>query len=93
VAALAAERYRLAHHTWPASLDVLATAKLLTALPRDPYDGKALRYRARADGVVVYSIGPDGRGNGEALDGNDPPTEDERLEFRLWDMDRRGPGR
>ncbi len=92
VAALAVERYRLAHHAWPDSLNDLVQAKLLTAVPVDPYDGKALRYRAMPDGVVVYSIGPDGRGNGEGLAGNARATwdNDTRLEFRLWHAERRG---
>jgi hypothetical protein len=92
VAALAAERYRVSRNAWPDSLDDLVAAKLLTAVPVDPYDGKALRYRAMPDGVVVYSIGPDGRGKGESLDGHVPATgdNDARLEFRLWHVERRG---
>ena len=31
----------------------------LKQVPLDPYDGKPLRYRLRADGAVVYSVGPD----------------------------------
>ena len=98
VAALAVERYRLKDNAWPASLDDLVKAKLLGAVPVDPFDGKVLRYRALPDGVVIFSIGPDGRGNGDALDGDAPAvdvltTGAERLEFRLWHADRRGQGR
>jgi hypothetical protein len=93
LAALAAERYRLTHDAWPASLDDLLAAKLLAAVPVDPFDGKALRYRALPDGVVIFSIGPDGRGDGDALNCDPPVAEHDRLEFRLWDADRRGQGR
>jgi hypothetical protein len=90
LAGLAVERYRLAHDAWPASLDDLVAAKLLTSVPIDPYDGKALRYRPTPDGVVVFSIGQDGRGNGAALDADPPTAAEDRVEFWLWDAGRRG---
>jgi hypothetical protein len=92
LAGLAVERYRLAFDHWPAALDDLVAAKVLPAVPVDPYDGKALRLRAMPDGVVVYSIGLDRRGNGEALDGDALPGDVDRLEFRLWHVERRGQG-
>jgi hypothetical protein len=80
VAGLAAERYRLLHDRWPNQLD---------DMPADPYDGKPLRYRKTPDGIVIYSIGPAGVGNGAALDANPPKVSDSRIEFRLWDSDQR----
>ena len=44
VTALAVERYRLIGGQCPATLDALVPA-LLPAIPLDPYDGKAMRYR------------------------------------------------
>ena len=63
-AALALERYRLAHtNTLPASLEQL-TPYFCQSVPADPYDGKPLRYKAHGASFVVYSIGSDGRDDG-----------------------------
>ncbi len=86
VAACAVERYRLEHGDWPASLSALVPA-LLPAVPDDPCDGQPLRYRRLADGVVIYSIGPDGIDNGGAplVDYKWPWPDDADLGLRLWD--------
>jgi hypothetical protein len=73
--ALAAERYRHRHGRWPEALDEL-TGEFLRAVPLDPFDGRPLRYSKDDGGVVVYSVGPDGKEGGE-------------LRFRLWDANRR----
>ena len=56
--ALTVMGFRQRTGNWPATLadagDVLA----------DPFDGKPLRYRVRADGFVVYSIGTDLKDDG-----------------------------
>jgi len=57
-AAIAIERYRLATGVLPVSLADLVP-EYLEAVPEDPFDGKALRYRKLEPGFVVYSIGPD----------------------------------
>lgn len=88
-AGLAAERYRIEHKRWPASLADLVAAKLLDEVPTDPYDGKPLRLRATRDGIVIYSVGPSGAYDGSALDANVFRSEDERLEFRLWNVEKR----
>src|SRR5207244_2033898 len=54
--ALAAERFRLSHGCWPASLDVLVPA-YLTEVPVDPFDLQPLRYRKLANGVVIDGLG------------------------------------
>ena len=59
IAALAVERYRLAAGSLPSSLEELVP-RFLEAVPQDPFDGAALRYRRIDDGFVVYSIGEDG---------------------------------
>ncbi len=57
--ALACERYRVEYDRWPETLDTLVAEKLLPSLPIDPVDGKPLRYRRNAEGIVIYSIGLD----------------------------------
>ena len=61
--ALAIQRYRLATGNIPESLaDLLPT--YLDAVPKDPFDGKDLRYKKLETGFVVYSIGEDGNDDG-----------------------------
>src|SRR5262249_13248745 len=62
----AVERYGLQHGRCPETLDALVP-ELLRAVPTDPYDGKPLRYRHDAEGVVVYTVGPDGKDDGGAF--------------------------
>jgi hypothetical protein len=57
-AALAVERYRIAQGQWPPELSALVPA-FMERVPRDPYDGRPLRYRQAGDRVVVYCLGPD----------------------------------
>ena len=88
-AALAVERYRLKHDRWPVTLDDLLPDQLLTEVPADPYDRKPLRYRSTKDGVVIYSVGPNRNAAGAAWDHNVPAADDQRLEFRLWNVEQR----
>jgi hypothetical protein len=85
---LALERYRRDKGTWPAKLEEL-TPKLLKKVPLDPYDGKPLRYRRVADGVVVYSVGPDGKDDGGNIDRAKPTDPGTDLGFQLWDVAKR----
>jgi hypothetical protein len=89
VVALAVERFRLKHQRWPNKLDELVP-EFLDAVPLDPYDDEPLRFRTTKDGVVIYSVGPDGTFSGDARDALWPPN-DPRFghEFRLWDVDER----
>ena len=58
-AALAVERWRLAHNSnVPNSLAELVP-DYLSAVPIDPFDEQPLRYKKLAHGYVVYSIGSD----------------------------------
>jgi competence protein ComGC len=86
VAALAAERFRLQKNRWPKSLAELVQAGYLKKIPIDLFDGKPLRFRRTKDGLVIYSIGPDGNYDGKALDDLRNINESVvRVEFRLWD--------
>ena len=61
--ALAIERYRLATGTLPDTLGEL-TPTYIAIIPKDPFDGKDLRYQKLDTGFVVYSIGKDGQDDG-----------------------------
>jgi len=64
VTALALKRYQLRHGQYPAQLSALVP-EFLPAPPRDPADGKPLRYRLNLDGsFLLYSIGDDGTDHG-----------------------------
>jgi hypothetical protein len=88
VTALAVERYRRAHQRWPNSLDEL-TPVFLAKVPSDPYDRRPLRLRRLEDGVVIYSVGPDGKDNGGVLDRKYSHLVDKDIGFRLWNVDKR----
>jgi hypothetical protein len=62
-AARAAERFRRCHGRWPAELQELVPA-YLAAVPQDPFTSRPLLVRRTADGLVVYSVGPDGTDDG-----------------------------
>jgi hypothetical protein len=63
-AALAARAYQIEHKTPPASLQVLAP-EYLAAVPNDPFELDApLHLKREADGVQIYSVGPDGLDDG-----------------------------
>lgn len=62
-AGLAVQRYRLAAGKLPDNLAELIPTYLDT-VPKDPFDGKDLRYKKLETGFVVYSIGKDGKDDG-----------------------------
>ncbi|MFO0845729.1 MAG: hypothetical protein U0797_25650, partial [Gemmataceae bacterium] len=89
-AAVAADRYRLAHGAWPASLGDLAPT-YLDAVPLDPFDGKPLRHVRHADGITTYSVGLDGKDDGGTIDRHpNKPRPGTDLGYRLWDVPHRG---
>jgi hypothetical protein len=88
-AALAAERFRQAECRWPQAWDELIAAGLLHDGPIDAYDGKPLRMRRVDDGLVIYSVGPDGEDNGGNLTARKIPQPGTDVGFRLWDVDKR----
>jgi len=63
-AALAIERFRLAHtNALPEAVEQLAPTCCET-IPTDPFDGKPLRYHTHGASYVVYSVGSDGQDDG-----------------------------
>ncbi len=80
VTALALKRYQLGHGAYPPELGALAPA-FLSAAPRDPIDGKPLRYQLKPDGsFLLYSVGEDGEDNG----GDATPTEAPTTANKRW---------
>lgn len=66
--AIAIERFRFAHNqNLPQTLAEL-TPFGNSGLPIDPFDGHPLRYRNLSPGYVVYSVGENGDGAGNASD-------------------------
>ena len=75
--------------TGAASLEELVNKGLIASVPLDPYDGKALRFKPVADGVIVYSVGPDRTDNGGNIDRTKPTSVGTDLGFQLWDVKHR----
>jgi hypothetical protein len=90
VSAMAVERFRVENQRWPDFLD-----EAMQEVPLDRWDAQPIRYRRTADGVVIYSIGKYFSSQTALYDGtalDDLSTFDStnsRVEFRLWDPDRR----
>jgi hypothetical protein len=84
-AAVAAERFRRQHGRWPAGWDEVVRAGLLRAAPVDPYDGRPLRLKPTADGLIVYSVGSDGADGGGPRGRQKPVKPGSDLGFQLWD--------
>jgi hypothetical protein len=84
VTALATERYRRDKGHWPEALTDLIP-DFLVQVPIDPYNGGPLRYRRLEDGVVVYSVGPDGQDDGGKIVRRGNPPSGADIGFRLWD--------
>jgi hypothetical protein len=89
IVGVAAERYRLAKSDWPESFAELISSGFLEAVPADPFDGKPLRMKHVADGLIIYSVGPDRTDNGGSLDPDEYTNAPKDIGFRLWDPDKR----
>ncbi|MBI3411703.1 MAG: hypothetical protein HY040_25515 [Planctomycetes bacterium] len=87
--AMAAERYRLPQVDWPRTLDDLVAAKLLDAVPRDPFIDAPLRLKHQPDGIVIYSVGVDRQDNGGYFDREKFEETGTDLGFRLWNVSAR----
>jgi hypothetical protein len=86
IAGLAAERFRLDHENqWPKTLAEL-TPKYLARVPDDPYTGRPLQLRATDDGIVIYSVGPDGKQFGNYQEVTKAKGFAIKYEFRLWNV-------
>lgn len=87
--AVAAERYRQAQGQWPDDISTLKNAGYLNQVPTDPWDGQRLRLRRLDDGLVIYSVGPDGVDNGGNIDRKKPMEDGTDVGLRLWDAGKR----
>jgi hypothetical protein len=88
ITALAAERFRRDQGRWPRTMEELCP-KYLGKVLGDPYSGTPLGWRATGDGVVVYSIGPDGKQRGAYQEEVGKGVGVISYEFRLWDVPKR----
>jgi hypothetical protein len=93
--ALAAERYRLKHNAWPNRIEDLIPG-FLDEVPRDCFRDAPLNMQRLSDGLVFYSVGPDGEDDGGLiLRGDRPPPQapgvaaNEDIGFRLWNPEAR----
>jgi len=86
IAALAAERYRLARGRWPETLDQLVP-NYLGAVPSDPLARGPLKLHRLRDGLFVYSVGFDRRDDGGKIDWQVRGRPNSDQGFRLWDVD------
>ena len=68
LAELAVAAYRKEHGVAPDTLDQLVS-DYLANMPPDPWSGKPVILRKTADGVVVYSVGSDGKDDGGRFGG------------------------
>ena len=89
LAAVAAERFRLAHGRWPKSLDELVP-QWLDQVPTDVFNGQPIRMNRLGDGIVIYSVGKNGVDEG----GHQVPSQRMIMDwpdvgFRLWDVKHR----
>jgi len=81
--ALAVERYRLAEGRLPESLENLVPA-YMEFVPKDPFNGRTLRYLTLESGFVVYSVGDDLTDEGGAE--RDDKKRDQRGKPLPWDI-------
>jgi hypothetical protein len=89
IVALAAEHFRQVRGRWPEKLGELVP-EFVTALPRDPQDLQPLRLARLADGIAIYSIGPDGKDDGgDVGQGMSTNIKGRDIGIRLWDVDKR----
>jgi hypothetical protein len=87
IAAVAAERFRLAHGRWPQAWAEVVP-RYLAAVPLDPEDGQPLRLKAVPGNLVIYGVGGDGTDDGGHLDRTDWTKPGIDLGVRLFDLPR-----
>ena len=89
VVMVAAERFRRAQGRWPETSAAEIEEVLKVKLPRDAYRDGPYLLKATDSGLVVYSVGPDQKDNGGALNNRKPELPDVDVGYRLWDVARR----
>jgi hypothetical protein len=86
--AIAAERFRLQEKRWPENL-VELTSRFMKEVPRDYFRPAPLSLRRVDDGLVIYSVGHDGKDHGGVLGRKGVAGYGTDVGFRLWDPDKR----
>ncbi len=82
--AVALKRYQAKRGDYPSELTRLVP-DFFSAVPRDPVDGKPLRYRLNSDGTfLLYSIGEDGNDDGGDASPADHSTSFQWQRGRDW---------
>ena len=82
--AMAFHLFQRVHKSLPATLDVLVESKLLSQIPKDPFDGKPFKYSAKRR--VIWCVGQEGKNEGVVPEKEDPEhpfDEDMALTWRL----------
>ena len=77
-AACALTAYRAEKGRYPASIEELSPA-YQKQLPLDRFSGKPLLYKPKADGYVIYSVGPNLKDDGGKSEEEDPQNYDIRV--------------
>jgi hypothetical protein len=91
VTAVAVERYRQTEGKWPAKLTDL-TPRYMEAVPMDPFAARPLKYVATENGMVIYSVGEDGKDQkGKRRTAEQSFSSDRSWDrgVRLWNTDAR----
>jgi hypothetical protein len=83
-AALAAERFRLVQGRWPDSLSAMIP-EFIREVPTDPFDRQPLRFRRVGNGLIIYSVGLDGKDDGGILNRQNSQSGSD-VGFQLWDL-------
>jgi hypothetical protein len=84
-AALAAEQFRTATGRWPETPAELVPA-YLADVPVDPFGGLPMRLKRLPDGLVIYSVGPNGTDDGGAVRRDETHFIPDDVGFQLWDV-------
>jgi hypothetical protein len=86
--AIAAERFRLQEKRWPENLEEL-TPRFIPEVPRDYFRPAPISLRHVDDGLVIYSVGHDGKDHGGIIDRKGAAGYGSDIGFRLWNPDKR----
>jgi hypothetical protein len=78
LAAIALERYRVAHGDFPEKLEQLVP-QFLAAVPQDPMAQQPFHYKRTDDGwFLLYSVGPDGKDDGGVMRSGNPRDKEDK---------------
>ena len=86
--ALASERFRLDHGRWPDAPADLVPA-YLSSVPYDPYSGGPLHWKRDEHGLIIYSVGVNGKDDGGIWPRGNPYSYNKDEGFRLDNPKRR----